>query len=47
MRIQHEKVRRSNFLINSAMDCSKVEKRALYYISLIVKKQFEEKNCSR
>ena len=30
MRIQHEKVRRSNFLINSAMDCSKVEKRALY-----------------
>lgn len=44
MRIQHEKVRRSNFLINSAMDCSKVEKRALYYISLIVKKQFEEKN---
>lgn len=43
LNIKHVEVRWSNFLIKSAIDCSLVEKRALYFISLWVKNNFTEK----
>ena len=38
--IKHNRVRWSNFLINAAIDCSALEKRALYLISAWVKENF-------
>jgi hypothetical protein len=43
-RIKHSKVRWSNFLIQSAMHCTLVEKRAVYCIAEKVKELFVEKN---
>ena len=42
--IKHNRVRWSNFLINAAIDCSALEKRALYLISAWVKENFVVKN---
>lgn len=42
--IRHREVRWSNLLIKSALDCSLVEKRALYFISIWVKENFTERN---
>lgn len=42
--IHHAKVRWSNFLIQSAMHCTLVEKRAIYCIARKVKELFVEKN---
>jgi hypothetical protein len=42
--IKHKRVRWSNFLINAAIDCSALEKRALYLISAWVNDNFVAKN---
>ena len=43
LHIKHQDVRWSNFLIKAAFACSLIEKRALYFISLWVKRNFTEK----
>lgn len=43
-KIKHRRVSWSNFLINAAIDCSALEKRALYLISAWANKNFVAKN---
>ena len=42
--VSHAEIGKSNFLINAAIDCSALEKRALYLISAWVKENFVVKN---